>query len=214
MGPWAPGMMFPPMQPTMPGMMNPAMGFPQYPPMPGMMGPVMGGTPYPPTPGMMPQSWVPGQLMSAPYGAFHCPQCGYSGPEWHAGPSYAQGLGAPGFGPYPGAWGLGGVRRWGGAYSPQFIATGLPTDEEIEEMIYDALDADPMIPYDADISVAVDTGVVTLTGTVANKRTKHAAGDDVWWVPGVVDVNNEVAVTGRRKIRSAPSETETGATIS
>ena len=104
---------------------------------------------------------------------------------------------------------MGGLRRWGGTYSPQYTATGLPTDEEITEMVYDAIDADPLIPYDADINVAVDAGVVTLTGTVPNKRVKHAAGDDAWWVPGVVDVNNELEVTGRRRAKTAPRETET-----
>lgn len=101
---------------------------------------------------------------------------------------------------------MGGLRRWGGAYSPQYVATGLPTDEEIEEMVYDAIDADPLIPYDADINVEVDSGVVTLTGTVLNKTEKHAAGDDAWWVPGVVDVKNELKVTGRRRVKTAPPE--------
>lgn len=196
-GPMTPGMM--------PGAWNPMMqGM-----MPGMMGPMMQGM-MPGTMGPMMQPWFgPGQTFTAPFGAFHCPVCGYSGPIWHPGVSPSLGFGAPGYYPYVGGWGLGGIRRWGGTYSPQFTATGLPTDEEIEEMVYDALDADPLIPYDADINVAVDAGVVTLAGTVPNKRVKHAAGDDAWWVPGVVDVNNELAVSGRRRAATAPRETET-----
>ncbi|MBI2865582.1 MAG: BON domain-containing protein [Chloroflexi bacterium] len=114
-------------------------------------------------------------------------------------------------GAYPywtGFGGLGGLRRHGGSYSPQFTATGLPTDEEIVEMVYDAMDVDPLVPYDADINVDCDAGVVTLTGTVLNKRAKHAAGDDAWWAPGVVDVKNELMVSGRRRARTAPTETE------
>ena len=169
------------------------------------------GTPgtWGPTPG----PWF-GGVTSAP-GGFHCPVCGYSGPVWHPGPSPSlgfAGMGFGGFGPasyaMAGGWGLGGLRKWGGAYSPQYAATGLPTDEEITEMVYDAIDADPLIPYDADINVDVDTGSVTLSGTVPNKTIKHAAGDDSWWVPGVTDVKNNLTVSGRRRAKGAPSEVE------
>jgi osmotically-inducible protein OsmY len=65
-------------------------------------------------------------------------------------------------------------------------------------MIYDALDADPLIPFDANIDVTVEAGTVYLRGEVPSKRIKHAAGDDAWWIPGVVDVHNEIKVTPRR----------------
>jgi len=142
----------------------------------------------------------------------------YGGPMTY--PTFGYGMGyapywpgfMPGFGYAPGLgyglWGLGGLRTWGGTYSPQFLSTGVPTDEEIEEMVYDAIDADPLIPYDADINVEVSAGEVTLSGTVPNKRIKHAAGDDVWWVPGVTDVHNELEVSGRRRARTAPREKE------
>jgi len=100
--------------------------------------------------------------------------------------------------------GLGGLRRHGGTYTQQFLTTGLPTDQEITEMIYDQMDVDPLIPYDADINVDVDAGVVTLTGTVPDKAAKHAAGDDAWWVPGVDDVNNQITVSGRHRYRVRP----------
>lgn len=99
-----------------------------------------------------------------------------------------------GFSPINLGWGLGGTRQWGGTYSPQFLTTGLPTDGEITEMVYDAIDADPIIPYDADINVDSDAGVVTLSGTVMSKEIKHAAGDDAWWMPGVDDVHNDLQV--------------------
>lgn len=136
----------------------------------------------------------------------------------YGGPGLGMGIGGPGmgygFGITPGywanpwswgwmsptdlGWGLGGLRRWGGTYSPQFMMTGLPTDNEIVEMVYDAIDADPLIPYDADINVESDAGTVTLSGTVATKEIKHAAGDDAWWIPGVDDVRNELQVERRR----------------
>ena len=110
-----------------------------------------------------------------------------------------------GFAPTPVdlGWGLGGLRRWGGTYSPQFVMTGLPTDDETVEMIYDAIDADPVIPFDADIDVDCDAGTITLTGTVMSKEIKHAAGDDAWWIPGVDDVHNDLQVVSRRHERAA-----------
>ncbi|MGQ9674833.1 MAG: BON domain-containing protein [Chloroflexota bacterium] len=155
-----------------------------------------------------------------------CPQCGYQfgavGPYGY-GPGYGMGMGGMGFGgfgglwgPGPfygysppwgaGGWGLGGLRTWGGTYSPQYLSTGLPTDEEITEMVYDALDDDVLIPWDADINVDVKAGEVTLTGTVPNKNIKHSAGDDAWWVPGVVDVHNQLEVSGRHRYRAQEAE--------
>jgi hypothetical protein len=119
------------------------------------------------------------------------------------------GFGGSGSAPSPMGfgWGLGGLRRWGGTYSPQYLATGLPTDDEITEMIYDSIDADPLIPYDADINVDTDAGTVTLTGTVPNKQIKHAAGDDAWWIPGVDDVHNDLQVVSRRPARGEQQPT-------
>lgn len=126
------------------------------------------------------------------------------------------GFGGPyGFGPFygysppwgSGGWGLGGLRTWGGTYSPQYLSTGLPTDEEIVEMVFDALDDDPLIPWDADIDVDVQAGEVTITGTVPDKNIKHAAGDDAWWVPGVIDVHNQLKVSGRHRYRAAEQPT-------
>lgn len=102
-------------------------------------------------------------------------------------------------GPAALGWGLGGSRVWGGTYTPQFLTTGLPTDPEIVEMVYDSLDTDPLVPYAADITVDSDAGVVTLRGTVHSKQVKHAAGDDAWWIPGVDDVRNELQVVSERR---------------
>jgi hypothetical protein len=143
----------------------------------------------------------------APYGAApstgYCPACGCGFPMGAAWPGPAF------YGPYSGpptlGMGLGGLRRHGGDYTSEYTSTGLPTDEEITEMVYDNLDVDPLVPYDADIDVDVSTGGVTLAGTVPNKSAKHAAGDDAWSVPGVTDVQNNLAL-GRRRLRSAPTD--------
>jgi hypothetical protein len=80
--------------------------------------------------------------------------------------------------------------------------TALPTDEEIEEIVFEILDHDPRIPLDADIDVKCEAGRVTLAGTVPDKRIKHVAGEVAWWIPGVTDVNNSVVVSGRRQAQA------------
>lgn len=74
-------------------------------------------------------------------------------------------------------------------------------DEEIREFVLSAIDADPRIPPDVDISVDVSGGVVTLTGTVPSRFAKRAAGDDAWMTPGVWDVKNDLQIVERRKMR-------------
>ncbi|MGQ9675150.1 MAG: BON domain-containing protein [Chloroflexota bacterium] len=149
---------------------------------------------------------------------------GAMGPGYMGGPMGPMGMGmgpmgwSPyGFGPGPG-YGFGPM-TWGGTYpgfyggmmgpgfyAPGYMGGGTPSDEQIKEMIYDSIDADPAVPFDSDISVDVTGGIVTLTGTVPSKRIKHAVGDDAWWVPGVWDVNNNIQVTGRRERREGGAE--------
>ncbi len=148
-----------------------------------------------------------------PNGYAMCPTCGcpapapgawpgpaWGGPEW-PGPTWRTGFGGPAYGPgwaRGQGWGAGPVPGYGPAYAPAYYG-GLPTDSEIEEMIYDSIDADPLIPFDANVDVSVEAGTVYLRGEVPSKRIKHAAGDDAWWIPGVVDVHNEVKVAPKRR---------------
>ncbi|MGH2461252.1 MAG: BON domain-containing protein [Chloroflexota bacterium] len=117
----------------------------------------------------------------------------YGNPYWMYGPPF------PAYG-YP-SWGSG---PWYGTFPaamPTAIATGAARtdDAHIREFVERAIDNDPSIPAHAEIDVAVENGVVTLTGTVSNKRIKHAAGDDAWFVPQVFDVHNEIAVVSHRE---------------
>jgi hypothetical protein len=83
---------------------------------------------------------------------------------------------------------------------PQLISRVLG-DEEIEEIIYEAIDNDPFISWNAEVEVRCENGQVSLTGTVPNKRIKHSVGEIAWWVPGVVDVHNSIVVASRRGAR-------------
>lgn len=143
-----------------------------------------------------------------------CPNCGSAinlpqqqmgfGMNPMAQGGFGQGYGyGPAFGPnaYFGP-ANGPMGTLGGTYA---ASGGLASDEEIKDIVLTSLDADPRIPFDSDISIDVTGAIVTLTGTVPNKRIKHAAGDDAWWLPDVVDVNNELDVIGRRQTSSGQS---------
>lgn len=91
---------------------------------------------------------------------------------------------------------------------PDYRQNGLPDDDEIVEMIYDAFEEDPLIPWNADIEVHSDAGMVTLTGTVTSRQIKHAAGDDAWWIPGVDDVRNEIRLSNSFQDPTANSASE------
>jgi hypothetical protein len=115
--------------------------------------------------------------------------CGFQ-PGWGTGFGWGYGI------PTSGTSGYGMPWSWYGTM-PAPMRTA--TDDQIKHMVEESLDADPAIPFDADINIDVRNGVVTLTGTVPNKRIKHDAGADAWWLPPVVDVENELQVSRARR---------------
>lgn len=171
------------MRPYSGGFGNMPYGMMGYGPQPGFWGgpPVWTGT------------YAPG------YQGFGGGQMGGFGPQ-------AWGMPMGGFGGQGYGFGMGGPGQWAGSTMAPYAGMGLPTDDEIVDMIYDAIDSDPLIPWDADIDVTVDAGTVMLSGTVPNKRIKHAAGDDAWWIPGVTDVKNNLEVSGRRRAHAQRPE--------
>lgn len=138
-----------------------------------------------------------------------CPSCGLPlcGPlPQMQGFGFNPALGSPyAFGPN---LGLGSMGTMPGTYPSAYAGPGLASDDQIKDMVLTSLDSDPRIPFDSDINVDVTAGIVTLSGTVPNKRIKHAAGDDAWWIPDVVDINNELKVSGRRKRGGVGGEEE------
>lgn len=79
-------------------------------------------------------------------------------------------------------------------YGP-YYAPVTRSDAEIGTDAVNAIRNDTWVDSD-NINVAVNNGVVTLTGTVPNLFQKRQAGDDAWDVPGVVDVHNNLVITG------------------
>jgi len=68
------------------------------------------------------------------------------------------------------------------------------TDERIREDASERLYADSHVDA-SEISVTVQNGEVTLSGSVENRRQKHRAENIVDAVPGVKDVHNQLRVT-------------------
>jgi len=141
-------------------------------------------------------TWLPGPMPTETW------------PGLMTGP-YPRGLFGYGYGPVtpPGgvmsAW-----PTWGQASA---VPAQSLDDESIRELVYDTIDAAPMILPDVDVEIDVNAGVVTLKGRVPGKRTKHAVGEAAWWIPGVVDVNNQLQVSPRRERRPRRAEQARGA---
>lgn len=67
------------------------------------------------------------------------------------------------------------------------------SDERIREDVCEALYADPYVDA-SDVEVSVQSGEVTLRGTVGDRRIKRMAEDCAHDVSGVADVRNELRV--------------------
>src|SRR5262245_42998003 len=79
------------------------------------------------------------------------------------------------------------------------------TDQEIEELMFDAFD---VLGGAADVEVRSDSGRVTLTGSVPHRRIKRDVGELAWAIPAVVDVQNNVTIASRRRTRMGAREAE------
>lgn len=116
------------------------------------------------------------------YGYYNAPYgYGYGGPYTYGAPT------APYGNPY-------GFYDWTDFYD--YNSNLVLEDNEIEDLVRDTIAADPYIPQsDVNaINVDVKNGVVKLSGTVRNRRSKPLAYSDAFWSRGVVDVNSEVVV--------------------
>jgi osmotically-inducible protein OsmY len=75
--------------------------------------------------------------------------------------------------------------------------TEVPADREMKSALVDRLNEN-LYTQDAQIKVDVLDRVIVLDGEVESPIVKRVAGDDAWDVPGVVDVSNQLTVTGAR----------------
>jgi osmotically-inducible protein OsmY len=73
------------------------------------------------------------------------------------------------------------------------MKSAVKTDAEIQQAVLRELKWDPRVE-ETDVGVEVDTGVVTLTGTVSNYAKRLAAQEAAHRVHGVLDVANDIKV--------------------
>lgn len=79
------------------------------------------------------------------------------------------------------------------------IASGarIRADGEVAGDIWSMLDANPaIVPYTGSITVNVHDGEVTITGSVPTPRHRASAEQDIWHVPGVFSLRNDLRVGG------------------
>jgi osmotically-inducible protein OsmY len=111
---------------------------------------------------------------------------GRFGSSWNE-PGYGQAGSWSGSERY-GTWG-----RGGDSYAGRGPKGYRRSDERIREEVSDTLTADPRVDA-SEITVNVEGGVVTLTGTVSSRDQKRRAEDCAEGVSGVSDVTNNLRV--------------------
>lgn len=83
------------------------------------------------------------------------------------------------------------------------------SDERIREDVCDALTADPFVDA-SEISITVQSGDVTIEGTVDDRQAKRRAEDAIEDLPGVRQVHNRLTVQGQGQSQSAQAGQSTG----
>jgi hypothetical protein len=80
---------------------------------------------------------------------------------------------------------------------------GPTNDQEIEDLLYDALE---LFPGAGEVEVRSEGGRITLTGRVQHKKLKRDVGEIAWATPGVTDLQNNLTITARRRARGGSRE--------
>jgi hypothetical protein len=134
---------------------------------------------------------------------------GYSGggSQSSFGPSYGE-QGRYGQGGYgQGSFGQGGGFGYREELPGSFVGRGPKgyrrSDERIKEDVSDRLEQHPQIDA-SEIEVQVREAVVTLTGSVDDRRIRRMVEDTVEAVPGVKDCVNQLRVQGRQEQGGSP----------
>lgn len=150
-----------------------------------------------------------GQGYGSGYGPGYGPAQGSygSGQSWSGQGEFSGMSGRPGSETWPGGYGQSsGFSLGQGAQRGQHAGRGPKgyrrSDERIEEDVNEELTRHPEIDA-SEIEVRVQSGEVTLTGTVENRQAKRLAEDLVERVFGVTDVHNQI------RVASSPSQGET-----
>ena len=82
---------------------------------------------------------------------------------------------------------------------------GPTNDQEIEDFIYDALD---LLPGSSEVEVRCEGGRTLLAGAVSQKRLKRDIGEIAWAIPAINDVQNNITIAPRRRLRAQNRDSE------
>ena len=82
---------------------------------------------------------------------------------------------------------------------------GPSTDAELEDFLYDCLE---FLPGTNEVEIRCESGRVLFSGTVPHRRQKRDIGEIAWNIPTVSDVQNNAAITARRRARPTGREAE------
>jgi hypothetical protein len=82
---------------------------------------------------------------------------------------------------------------------------GPTSDQDVEELLYDTIE---LMPGAGEIEIRCESGRVSLTGSVPNKRVKRDVGELTWAIPGINDVHNTLTISTRRRSRGFTRESE------
>jgi osmotically-inducible protein OsmY len=88
--------------------------------------------------------------------------------------------------------GLTGVRNVRDEIEISYDADSVDVDLHVQE----ALARSALVPDDSDVKVATDGSIITLTGHVRTWAEHDAVVDAAWMARGVIDVDDELEVTG------------------
>ena len=88
--------------------------------------------------------------------------------------------------------GLAGVRNVRNDVDISYVITPVDVDLHVQE----ALDRSALVPDDSDVQVVTKDGVITLTGHVRTWAEHDAVVDAAWMARGVVDVSDDLQITG------------------
>jgi osmotically-inducible protein OsmY len=67
---------------------------------------------------------------------------------------------------------------------------------DIDLHVHEALDRSALVPDDSDVKAATDGSTITLTGHVRTWAEHDAVVDAAWMARGVIDVDDELQITG------------------
>jgi osmotically-inducible protein OsmY len=76
------------------------------------------------------------------------------------------------------------------------ISYDVESPVDVDLHVQEALDRSALVPDDSDVQVAAKDGIITLTGHVRTWAEHDAVLDAAWMAQGVIDVRDDLQITG------------------